>query len=83
MGAFNVCTGSWAAAAVGTIGVAHLLTGVVAGSSDFFVAILQTTTNVLTATTLINATNFFVSRTETTSGSVTALIGVGVRSGQY
>lgn len=84
MGAFNVVTGSWAAAATGTIGVAHGITGVSTNpQSDAFVALLEATTNAVTATTPVNATNFFVSRTATTSGSVTALIGVGVRSGQY
>ena len=82
MAAFNVVTGSWAAAATGTVGIAHSITGMDA-NSDGFVALLTSTTNVLTATTPPNATNFFVSRTQTTSGSVTALIGVGVRSGQY
>ena len=82
MGAFNVVTGSWAAAATGTTGLPHGITGVEA-DSDAFVALIDRTSNVASATTPINATNFFVSRTETTSGSVSALIGVGVRSGQY
>jgi hypothetical protein len=80
MGAFNVVTGSWAAAATGTIGVPR---GIAGAGSNGFVALLTSTTNVLTATTPPNGTNFFVSRTATTSGSVTALVGVGVRSGQY
>ena len=82
MGAFNVVTGSWAAAATGTTALPHGITGV-GTNSDAFVAILDKTSNVLTATTPVNGTNFFVSRTATTSGSVSALIGVGVRSGQY
>lgn len=82
MGAFNVVTGSWAAAATGTIGLPHGITGMDV-NSDSFVAIFSRTANAGSATTPPNATNFFVSRTATTSGSVTALIGTGVRSGQY
>jgi hypothetical protein len=84
MGAFNVVTGSWAAAATGDQGIAHGLAGVSTNpQSDAFVALLQQTSQAVTSTTPVNATNFFVSRTETTSGSVYALVGVGVRSGQY
>ena len=82
MGAFNVVSGSWAAAATGNQGIPHGITGVTA-LSDSFVAMLSCTTNADSSTTPPNATNFFVSRTATTSGSVIAHLGIGVRSGQY
>lgn len=83
MGAWNMVTGSGAAAATGTIGVAHGIDFAGASPTDAIVMLGQRTTNVVTATLAPNATNFFISRTETTSWSVEALIGVGIRSGQY
>ena len=82
MGAFNVVSGSWGAIATGTIAVAHGITGVPA-VTDGFVAVLACTSNVLTATTPPNATNIFVSRTATTSGSVMTLVGLGVEQAPH
>ena len=83
MAAWTVRSGSWAAAAAGDVAIAHGLTGAGAGAGRSIVAVLVCTTNVDTTTTPPNGTNFFVSRTATTSGSVIALVGLGVRSGQY